>query len=46
MFFSRAPLLPCSRALLFVLLLCSPAVVFSQQRWERTYGGAGNVNGH
>jgi len=22
--------------------LCSPAVVFSQQRWERTYGGAGN----
>jgi len=36
--------LPCSRALLFLLslaplLLCSPAVVFSQQRWERNYGG-------
>jgi len=24
------------------LLLCSPAVVFSQQRWERTWGGEGN----
>jgi len=31
--------LPCSRALLFILLLCTPALVFSQQRWERTYGG-------
>ena len=37
--------LPCSRALLFLLslaplLLCIPAVVFSQQRWTKTYGGA------
>jgi hypothetical protein len=30
LFFSLAP-----------LLLCSPAVVFSQQRWTRTYGGTG-----
>ncbi len=22
------------------MLLCSPAIVFSQQRWEKTYGGA------
>jgi len=32
MFFSRAPLLPCSRTLLFVLLLCIPSVVHTQ--WE------------
>jgi hypothetical protein len=37
--------------LLFVLLslapmlLCTPAVVFSQQRWQRTYGGAGDDAG-
>ena len=37
--------LPCSRALLFLLslaplLLCIPAVVFYQQRWTKTNGGA------
>jgi len=42
--------LPCSRALLFLLslaplLLCSPAVVLSQQRWTRTYGGPSNDYG-
>jgi hypothetical protein len=38
MTFSPAPLLPRSIAL---LLLCAPAVVFSQQTWERNYGGMG-----
>jgi len=43
--------LPCSRALLFLLslaplLLCSPAVVFSQQTWTRTYGGTGDDQGY
>jgi len=37
--------LPCSLALLFVLLLCIPAVVFSQQRWTKTYGGMYNDYG-
>lgn len=36
-FFSHAPLPLCSLALLLVVL---PA--FSQQRWERAYGGSGS----
>jgi len=46
-------LYPVFRSLLFYLpfftlapmLLCSPAVVFSQQTWERDYGGAGTEEG-
>jgi hypothetical protein len=29
----------CFRFFLLALFLCAPAVVFSQQRWERAYGG-------
>lgn len=36
----------CFRFFLLALLLCSPAVVFSQQRWERDYGGAGDDYGY
>jgi len=36
----------CFRFFLLALLLCSPAVVFSQQRWERNYGGTGDDRGY
>ncbi len=51
MSFSQAPVRPCSRVLLFAFLRSSVALLvfvlpaFSQQRWERNYGGTGYDDG-
>jgi len=46
-FFSPAPLLHCSPALLFLVLLALAFAgpIFSQQRWERKYGGLNTDEG-